>query len=131
MSKNGFWYGYLEAGDKSTAVLRDSELDTGNKKTVFLFNLARKQILEYTLAIVEPKLRGLKTSEQALIEEIDGAYPSARKGFVAARRSMTIPDSGPAPKRAEKAPEDDFDLEEAEEDADTEPLMDEDEEEEV
>ena len=66
-SKNGFWYGYLEAGDKSTAVLRDPELDTGNKKTVFLFNLARKQILEYTLAIVEPKLRGLKTSEQALI----------------------------------------------------------------
>src|SRR3569623_949320 len=52
-------YGYLEAGNKSTAVVLDRTLNTGNPETLYLFNLARGEILEYSRKIVEPKLREL------------------------------------------------------------------------
>ena len=56
--KKNLWYGYLEAGANSSPVIRDDGLNTGNPKTVYLFNLARGCILEYSREIVEPKLRG-------------------------------------------------------------------------
>lgn len=133
MSKNSFWYGYLDAGDKSSAVLRDPDLNTGNNKTVFLFNLARNRILEYNLEIVEPKLRPLKDAEKDLVKALDSAFQAARHDFASARRSTaSIPESGPPPRRMAAKNDEEFeDDEELESDLETEPLADEDEEEEI
>ena len=75
------WYGYLQAGDRSSPVIRDDRLDTGNHKTLYLFNLSRNMILEYSRDVVEPKLRELKPDEAANIQELDNAYKKARRGF--------------------------------------------------
>jgi len=58
-SKRGLWFGCLEAGNSSSPVIRDQHLETGNVKTLYIFNLARGRILEYQREIVEPKLRDL------------------------------------------------------------------------
>jgi hypothetical protein len=132
MSKNSFWYGYLEAGDKSSAVLRDPDLDTGNRKTVFLFNLARNRILEYNVEVVEPKLRPLADTERDLIGKLESAFQAARRDFTPVRRSLgSIPDSGPPPRQITAQNDEEFDDEETESDIETVPLADEDQEEEV
>jgi hypothetical protein len=99
--KSPLWYGYLEAGDRSSPVIRDERLDTGSPKTVFLFNLARREILEYSREIVEPKLRELKSGEAKSIKEIDAAYAEARRNFKDRRaRTLNIPEHGGAARRA-------------------------------
>lgn len=105
-NKGPLWYGYLEAGDKSTAVIRDERLDTGNRKTTYVFNLARNEILEYTREIVEPKLRELKPSEAKLIDALDAAYGAARRAFKHAHaRPLNIPERGAPAKPAKPAEE--------------------------
>ena len=79
--KGPLWYGYLEAGAKSTPVIRDERLDTGNGKTMFLFNLARGQILEYSREIVESKLRELKPGEADAVDKLNAAYGEARRAL--------------------------------------------------
>ncbi len=82
MSDNQIWFGFLEAGDKSTAVALDKRIDTGNPDTLYLFNLTRKQILEYKRQIVEPKLREFKGKEQSkVLGELELAYAEARGNF--------------------------------------------------
>lgn len=104
--KGPLWYGYLEAGAKSSPVVRDERLDTGNGKTLFLFNLARGQILEYTRDIVEPKLRELKSGEVS-IDELSGAYGEARRTFKNPNaRPLNIPERGGAAKVAKPAEDD-------------------------
>jgi hypothetical protein len=98
--KNPLWYGYLEAGNRSSPVIRDERLDTGSTKTVFLFNLARREILEYSRDVVEPKLRELKSSETKTIKELDEAYPEARRNFKDRRaRPLNIPEQGGTARR--------------------------------
>jgi hypothetical protein len=75
------WYGFLQAGDRSSPVIRDDRLDTGNRKTMYLFNLNRNLILEYSREVVEPKLRDLKPDESVTIAELDAAYKKARRNF--------------------------------------------------
>jgi hypothetical protein len=75
------WYGFLQAGDRSSPVIRDDRLDTGNHKTMYLFNLSRNSILEYSREVVEPKLRELKADESTTISELDAAYKKIRRGF--------------------------------------------------
>jgi hypothetical protein len=75
------WYGYLQAGDRSSPVIRDDRLDTGNRKTMYLFNLSRNSILEYSREVVEAKLRDLKPEESAIVAELDAAYKKARRSF--------------------------------------------------
>jgi hypothetical protein len=75
------WYGFLKAGDRSSPVIRDDRLDTGNRKTIYLFNLSRNSILEYSREVVEPKLRELKPDESATISELDAAYKKIRRSF--------------------------------------------------
>ena len=75
------WYGYLNAGTRSSPVLRDARLDTGNPKTLYLFNLVRGEILEYAREIVEKKLRDLKPAESGFIAELDAGYKKARRNF--------------------------------------------------
>lgn len=82
MSDNNLWYGYLEAGIKSSPVLSDRRLNTGDPKTIYLFNLNRNEILEYKREIIEPKLRELTEQEQALCAELKSAFNKARSGFI-------------------------------------------------
>lgn len=105
-NKGALWYGYLEAGDKSTAVVRDAQLDTGNRKTTYLFNLARNEILEYTRAVVEPKLRELKPAEAKLVDALDAAYDTARRTFKQTHaRPLNIPEHTAPAKAAKPAEE--------------------------
>lgn len=91
--KGNLWYGYLDVGAKSSPVIRDDRLDTGNSKTMFLFNLVRGQILEYTREIVEPKLRELKPSEAGKIDELNAAFGEARRNLQHHNvRPLNIPD---------------------------------------
>lgn len=110
MSKNSFWYGYLEAGEKSSAVLLDPGLDSGNRKTMLLFNLGRNQIIEYTRDIVAPKLRELSASESTLVSALESAYGPVRQNYTGTRRPVTaIPDSGPGPKASNEDDYEDLD----------------------
>jgi hypothetical protein len=79
--ENALWYGYLEAGKKSTPVALDRRLPTGNEETIYLFNLTRGEILEYQRHIVEPKLRELKPDETAIVKQLKAAYSQARQSF--------------------------------------------------
>lgn len=73
-SRSSFWYGYLMAGERSSPVLRDNRLETGNPKTIYLFNLKRGEI-------IEKKLRELKPNVSKWIGELDTGYKKARCGF--------------------------------------------------
>lgn len=107
------WYGYLEAGKKSTAVLLDRSLNTGNPDTLYLFNLARGEILEYSRKIVEPKLRELKGKEIDLTGDLKTGYETARGQFTPrATDILEIPEkAAPAKKFAPAKTEDVEDVE--------------------
>ncbi len=79
------WLGFLQAGEKSSPVVRDSSLDTGKPSSVYLFNLRRGAILEYQLAVVEGKLRELTPDEADLVEPLREAYLKARATFIPRR----------------------------------------------
>lgn len=89
MSKKNFWHGYLEAGTKSSPVLRDLNLETGNANTVYLYSLNRHKILEFQVGIVEPKLRELRKDEAELISSLNAGYTKAKKEFTP-RASMRL-----------------------------------------
>lgn len=75
------WVGFLEAGAKGGPVVRDPGLDTGDPKTVYLFNFMKGKILEYRRDIVEVKLRELETEELAMAPELRKAYKQVRETF--------------------------------------------------
>jgi hypothetical protein len=84
MSKNDIWYGFLQAGEHSSPVVRDATLETKSQKTVYLYNHVRGKFLEYAREVVEPKLRELKPEDVAL-KELDSAFKAARKSFVSGK----------------------------------------------
>ena len=94
------WYGYLDAGASSTPVLRDDRLNTGNPRTLYLFNLARGRILEYSREIVEGKLRELNGEQSKAVAELDAGYAEARRDFKQrSARLLNIPErANPAAK---------------------------------
>ena len=105
-SKASTWYGYLKAGTRSSAVMRDDRLDTGNPNTFYMFNLSRGAILEYAREIVEKKLRELKPDESGLIKELDAGYKKARRNFKdrgAAVRSIVRRAASKSPEKAGQA----------------------------
>ena len=89
-SKSSIWYGYLSAGTRSSPVLRDERLETGNPRTFYLFNLERGVILEYAREVVEKKLRELKPAESGFIEELDAGYKKARRNFKGRGKTIRI-----------------------------------------
>lgn len=98
MSDKHYWFGYLEAGEKSSPVLRDTRLETGDPDTLYLFNLNREAILEYKRAIIEPKLRGLNGEEKSLSKRLKSAYIEARSEFSPrGQRAVVIPAKGGKP----------------------------------
>ena len=74
MSKHKLWYGFLEAGEKSSPVAIDRNMETGDKKTVYIYNHNKKEILKYVRELAEPKLRELTAEEK----QLEG---SMKKGF--------------------------------------------------
>ncbi len=64
MKNNAFWYGYLEAGEKGSLVVRALDLDTGKPDTFYLYNQKETQSSKYKASFVEPKLRELNDKEQ-------------------------------------------------------------------
>lgn len=81
MTKKAIWYGYLQAGKKSSPVVLDTKLETRNPKTIYLFNFVRGKFLEYSRELVEPKLHDLDPDDN-LLKELKRAFKAARKIFV-------------------------------------------------
>lgn len=103
MGDNTLWYGYLEAGERSSPVVMDNRLNTGDPTTVYLFNLQRGEIIEHKRAIAEPKLRELKGKEQEVLAELKSAYRKARNGFTPrGAKIASVPEKG-RPAAAAKA----------------------------
>lgn len=95
--RNTLWFGYLEAGEKGSAVVRDSSMGTGTAATIYLYNHQKGRILEYRGEIVEPKLRELNGEETALVKELRKAYDKVRSSFtprvtVRPPRAQRMPD---------------------------------------
>ena len=108
--KSKIWYGYLEAGIKSSPVLMDPKRDTANINTMYLYNLKRDQILEYQRELIEPKLRELNGKEAGTIKELEKAFNKARKDFSPRRSSSrAIADSPATPPQKKPAPDIDLD----------------------
>ncbi|WP_455221239.1 hypothetical protein [Kaarinaea lacus] len=109
--KPKIWYGYLEAGNKSSPVLMDPKLDTANPNTLYLYNLNRDKILEYQRAIIEPKLRELNGKESDLAEELKKAFNKARKDFAPRRSSSKAIADTPTTTASKKVAVPDLELE--------------------
>jgi hypothetical protein len=120
--RNSLWFGYLEAGDKGSPVVRDASMDTGTPATIYLFNLKKGRILEYRREIAEPKLRELADNEIGMVTELRKAFESARNGFIPrAMRRLPSPPRRPKPEPEPELPEVEFDS-----DDDSLPLLDDD-----
>lgn len=104
---NKFWCGFLDAGSKSSPVLLDHKLDTGNPKTLYMFNLKSERIIEYSRQIAEPKLRELNSNEASLLKELTKAYNKARKDFSPRTVRTSITPSAAAPTPVKNTPSDD------------------------
>lgn len=106
MSKHKFWFGFLEAGEKSTPVVIDHNLHTGENDKVFIYNHNKQEILKYVREIVNPKLRELTAQEK-------DQEASLKKGFLAALKTikypvvkpLSTPTKATATPKAEKPPE--------------------------
>lgn len=97
MKEETVWYGYLEAGQKSTPVVLDRRLHTGHNETVYLFNFAREEILEYQCRIVEQKLQELKPDQAHLLKQLKAAYSTVRRNFRARRgQVLHFPEHNPS-----------------------------------
>jgi len=96
MDKASHWLGFLEIGDKSTAVIRAPELRTGKPDTIYLFNLKRNEIIEYKRDIVEAKLRELSKAEAEISKELKKAFNKATKEFTPRTKARAIPDKAPS-----------------------------------
>ncbi len=109
MSAKDIWYGVIDAGEKTSPVVRDATLDASQGK-VWLYNHQRNQFIEYAKAIVEPKLRELNT-EDIPEKELKKAFKAARKVFSSSRMSSTWSEiKKAAPGMRKKEVEDDLDI---------------------
>lgn len=99
MAKQKLWYGFLEAGNKSSPVIIDRNMDTGEKHTIFVYNHNKKEILKYVRDLVEPKLRDLTAKEKSL-------EASLKKGFTESLKTIKykVSKSFDAPAKEAPAP---------------------------
>lgn len=75
------WFGFLEASTKGSPVVRDATLETGDPKTLYLFNYTKGKILEYRRDIVELKLREFDSEELAVVPLLRKAFKEVREHF--------------------------------------------------
>jgi hypothetical protein len=81
MSKQKLWYGFLEAGKKSSPVIIDHSMNTGEKNSVFIYNHNRQEILKYVRELAEPKLRELTAKEKELEASLKKGFAESLKTF--------------------------------------------------
>jgi len=105
MSTNNIWYGVLDAGEKTSPVVRDTSLDASESK-IWLYNYIRNQFIEYSQAIVEPKLREL-TKGDISQEDLDKSFRAALQAFLSARKVRAWTDKKPAISRVKKEDDED------------------------
>jgi hypothetical protein len=84
------WFGVLDAGQHSSPVVFDARLDTGNPTTIYLFNLARRRMIEYRADIVVPKLRELSADEATKWPRLHDAFLRVRAAFEPRRRATPV-----------------------------------------
>jgi hypothetical protein len=121
MNAKNIWYGVLEAGEKTSPVVRDASIDASENK-IFLFNYVRNQFIEYAQAIVEPKLREL-TADDISQDDLEKAFKIAHQAFTSTRKVQTWSDKKPVAPLAKD--EDDDDMSEYDDD-DVEDFIDDD-----
>jgi len=124
MGTKDIWYGVLEAGDKTSPVVRDMSLEASDTQRVWLYNHVKNKFVEYAREIVESKLRALRDGDIAK-DELDLAFNAALKEFKPARKSRKWVNKPPAAVTAKLEDDDDesgIDLEEG----DMEEFMDDD-----
>ena len=108
MNTKDIWYGVLEAGEKSSPVVRDVTIEAADKK-IYLYNYVRNQFIEYSQAIVEPKLRDL-TAGDISYDELDKAFRAARQAFISTRKIKKLADTKPAVQRVKNDDDDAIDI---------------------
>ncbi len=106
MSEKNIWYGVLEAGEKTSPVVRDASLEASQNK-IYLYNYVRNQFIEYSQAIAEPKLRELAAGDISQ-DELDKAFKTAYQAFSSSRKVRAWDDTKPAVSRVKN--EDDEDV---------------------
>lgn len=122
MARKDLWYGVLEAGDKTSPVVRDLTLEASGPSKVWLYNHSRKTFLEYSLPIVEPKLRAL-AADDVPRDELDQAFRTALKTFAAARNVARWEGKASSAKSVNKK-DDEFDTNMEEDDSDSDEFID-------
>jgi hypothetical protein len=105
MSAKNIWYGVLEAGEKTSPVVRDTTLDA-RKNNIWLYNYVRDQFIEYSQAIVEPKLRELAAGDVSL-DDLDNAFKAALNVFSSTHKTQTWTEKKPATSRIKKEDDED------------------------
>jgi hypothetical protein len=108
MKTNDIWYGVLEAGSKTSPVVRDLSMQASNN-SIWLYNHARNTFVEYTRAIVEPKLRELSAGDIGR-DELDQAFKAARESFALVRKIRQWDDKAPAPSPVRKKDDPEFEI---------------------
>ena len=114
MSEKDIWYGVLEAGEKSSPVVRDNTLDASEGK-VYLYNHSRNQFIEYAKAIVEPKLRELAAGDISR-NDLDKAFRAALQDFNSSRKGRSWSDSKPVARAVKNVQDDDIDIDMSDDD---------------
>ena len=111
MSANTIWYGVLEAGEKTSPVVRDTSLDASANK-IYLYNYVRNQFIEYAQAIVEPKLRELAAGDISR-DDLDRAFKAAYQAFSSSRKARAWSDRKPAASPVKDTDDEVVDLDES------------------
>jgi len=79
MKNKHLWVGYLTLPDKKkTLVASDKRVKTGKAKTIFLYNQARDQIIEYEREIIQPKLKNAPETDYD-VAKMTASYKKALK----------------------------------------------------
>lgn len=81
MGNEQIQFKYLDAGAKSSPVIIDLGLSTGNERTIYIYHLKRNQIIEYQREIVSSKLRNLQGDESGEEAALLSGYQKVRTGF--------------------------------------------------
>lgn len=102
MKNKNLWVGYLTQTNKKILVASDDRVDTGNRKTIFLYNQDRNEIVEYSREIIQAKLKDAP-AEDYNAEKMAAAYQQAlRKAVPNLYRVIFTPNSGGGAKPAGK-----------------------------
>jgi hypothetical protein len=96
MKDKNLWFGYLKSSGKNTLVVQDLRLDTGNPKTIYLYDQERNQIVEYNREIIAPRLVEADTEQlntdgivESYVKTLRRTKPTTYSLLYATRRTAT------------------------------------------